>query len=66
MDYITDYKQKAKDNVISRYASTFGIDEKMLSDLVSLHPTEATINEFGRYDNLKATLDIDKAKALFF
>ena len=65
MDYITDYKQKAKDNVISRYASTFGIDEKMLSDLVSLHPTEATINEFGRYDNLKATLDIDKAKAYF-
>lgn len=37
----------------------------MLSDLVSLHPTEATINEFGRYDNLKATLDIDKAKAYF-
>ena len=25
----------------------------------------ATINEFGRYDNLKATLDIDKAKAYF-
>ena len=65
MDYITEYKQKAKDNVISRYASTFGIDEKMLSDLVSLHSNEATINEFGRYDNLKATLDIDKAKAYF-
>ena len=65
IDYITDYKQKAKDNVISRYASVFGIDEKLLSNLVSIHPTEATINEFGRYDDLKATLDINKAIAYF-
>lgn len=65
MDCITEYKQKAKDNIIYRYASTFGLDVKMLTELVEIHPTEANLNEFGRYDSLKATLDIEKAMAYF-
>ena len=65
MDCITEYKQKARDNIIYRYASTFGINAKMLTELVEIHPTEANLNEFGRYDSLKATLDIEKAIAYF-
>lgn len=65
MDYLTEYMQADKDKVIFKYASTFGIDKKLLSDLVSIHPSEETINEFGRYDKLKASLDINKAIAYF-
>lgn len=65
MDYITKYKKEANDKVIAKYADTFGLDEKLLQDLVSLHPSDKNINEFGRYDKLKATLDIEKAKIYF-
>lgn len=65
MDYITKYKKDARDKVIAKYAETFGIDYKLLYELVTLHLNAENINEFGRYDELKKTLDIEKAKAYF-
>ncbi len=50
---------------IHRFSETFGINEEALREIMSLSLTEETINEFGRYDALKATLDMDKAKAYF-
>ena len=35
----------------------------MLRNLMQLKLTEANINEFGRFDNLKATVNKDIAKA---
>ena len=32
---------------------------------MSLHPNEATLNEFGRYDELKKTVDKARAKEYF-
>lgn len=32
---------------------------------MNLHVTDSTINEYGRFDELKATLDIQKAKDFF-
>ncbi len=40
-----------------------GIDEEKLRRMMELTITTATINEFGRYDDLKATIDKSKAKA---
>ena len=37
----------------------------MLRDMMELHLTEATINEFGRLDEIKKTVDKEKAKAYF-
>ncbi len=64
-DYITEYMRRAKDDQIYRFAETFGLDEEMLRDIMTLHPTEETINEFGRYDNLKTTANLDKVKTYF-
>lgn len=64
-EYVADYMKKAKDDQINRYAETFGIDAKLLRELIVLAPSEDSINEFGRYDNLKATLDVQKAITFF-
>ncbi len=65
-DYITDYVTRAKDDQLHRLAAhALGLDETMLRDLMALHVTEDNINEFGRFDALKATIDKAKAKAYF-
>ena len=41
------------------------MDEEKLRKLMALHPTEGNINEFGRFDALRATVDKEKARAYF-
>ena len=41
------------------------MDEKKLRAFMHANITEANINEFGRFDDLKATVDKAKAKAYF-
>lgn len=64
-DYITEYMSRAKNDQIHRIAMVLGLDEEKLRSMMALKMTEATINEFGRFDALKATVDKKKAKAYF-
>lgn len=64
-DYINEYMMRAKDDQIHRFADAFGLDEDVLRKMMSVKVDEANINEFGRLDKLKATADLDKAKAFF-
>ena len=64
-DYVTEYQCKAKNDQISALARTLGLDEAKLRGILSAGVTEATINEFGRFDELKATVDKATAKAYF-
>lgn len=41
------------------------MDEKKLRNLMAANVTEASINEFGRFDDLKASVDEAKAKEYF-
>ena len=61
-DYITEYMTSAKNDQIHRFAEAIGADETMLRDFMQLKVTEANINEFGRFDKLKATVNRDSAK----
>ncbi len=61
-DYITEYQCRAKDDQIHRFATSIGVDEEKLRTMMALHLNEANINEFGRFDELKKTLDKMKAK----
>lgn len=61
-DYITEYMTSAKSDQIHRFSLALGVDEKMLLDFMQLRVTEANINEFGRFDKFKATVNRDKAK----
>lgn len=64
-DYITEYLSKAKDDQIHRLASALGLDEAKLRNIMSLKLNSTNINEFGRYDDLKKTVDKSKAKEYF-
>lgn len=64
-DYITEYLSKAKDDQIHRVAVALGVDEVKLRTIMSLRLNSTNINEFGRYDDLKKTVNKAKAKEYF-
>ena len=62
---ITEYQYRAKNDQIHRAKMALGLDEGKLRNMMSLGLTEVTLNEFGRFDDLKKTVDRMKAKAYF-
>lgn len=64
-DYITEYQYRAKNAQIHHFVDIFGLDEEKLRNMMNLKLTETNINEFGRFDELKKTVDKEKAKAFF-
>ena len=64
-DYITEYLARAKNNEQHKLAEVLGIDEALLRKLMALDITEENINEYGRFEALKKTVDKAKAKAYF-
>ena len=61
-DYITAYMTRAKNDQIHRFAVAIGLNEEMLRSFMHMKITEANINEFGKFDELKATMDRETAK----
>ena len=64
-DYINDYMLRAKTDQIHQMALDLGLDEQKLADIMSLKLNDSNLNEFGRYDELKQTVDKTKAKEYF-
>lgn len=64
-DYITSYAHKAKNAQTQRVIEALGIDGDLLATMVALDLTESNINEFGRFDDLKDSVDKVRAKAFF-
>ncbi len=64
-DYINDYQTSAKDLQITNIVNVFGLDKEKLTQLMSAGVDSNNINDFGRFDALKATVDKAKAKAYF-
>lgn len=64
-DYINEYLSKAKNDQIHCLATVLGLNETMLRNIMRLRLSENNLNEFGRYDEVKRTVDKAKAKAYF-
>lgn len=64
-DYLTDYKAAAKDKEVQAIVSALGVNTAKLIALMNTHLTEANLNEYGRFDDLRGTVDQEKAKAYF-
>lgn len=62
-DYITEYMATAKNTQVSDISNVLGLDESKLVALMSMGITDENLNEFGRFDDLKSTIDKPKAKA---
>lgn len=64
-EYLTDYQDKAKNRKIAALVARLGVDKAKLIALMNTHVTEANLNEYSRFDDLKATIDKQKAQAYF-
>lgn len=64
-DYITSYACKAKNAQVQHVVEALGIDGDLLTAMVALDLTESNINEFGRFDDLKDSVDKARAKVFF-
>ena len=64
-EYINEYLLKAQDDQIRRVSVYLGVDENKLRAIMSLKLHESNLNEFGRYDELRQTIDKKKAKDYF-
>lgn len=62
-EYIADYKYKDLNNKIHRFSEAFGIDEDILKQMVQNKGRD--INEYGRFEALKKSLDKTKAQEYF-
>lgn len=65
IDYITEYQKNAENDIIKKISFGLGLDETKLRNLINSDIDESNINEFGRFDDLKSTIDIEKAKNYF-
>lgn len=61
--YITAYMAQAKNDQIHRFSTAIGVDEAALRAFMQQKVTDANINEFGRFDRLKAAVDRTAARA---
>ena len=61
-DYIIEYQSTAKNDQIHKMAQILGLDEAKLRALITSGVNESNLNEYGRYDELKDTIDKAKAK----
>ncbi len=64
-EYVYEYLHNAKNDQIHRMAQIFGLCEDILRNMMSLELTEVNLNEFGRFDELRKTVDKAKAKEYF-
>lgn len=64
-DYINSYKDSAENAQINVVVSALGLDKTRLMTLMADKVDEKNLNNFGRFDALKETVDKAKAKAHF-
>jgi len=57
--------QKEKNQQIDTLVKTFGIKKDKLTELIDAEPNENTLNEYGRFDALKETVDENLAATYF-
>jgi len=64
-EYITEYEFNTKNDQIKQISHALGLKEYKLRDLMESGLSESNLNEYGRFDELKNTVDKIKAKEYF-
>ena len=64
-DYLADYQAQAQNEEIEAVVRILGVDREKLDTLKNSNPTETNLNEYNRFDELKVTIDKEKAKSYF-
>ena len=61
-DYLTEMLRTELDQKIDWVADVTGVDRGLLTQLVASAPTEGTLNTYGRFDALRATISVADVK----
>jgi type I restriction enzyme, R subunit len=64
-EYITLYQANAKNSQITKLIQLFGLDGTKLQEMINSAVTETNLNDYGRFDALKESVDKEKAKEYF-
>ena len=64
-DYITAYGRREKDGQFDKVVEALGVDRNLLIEMAGLKLTDKNINEYGRFDRLKDSVDKVLARAYF-
>lgn len=64
-DYLSDYQTRAKDREVDVIVELLGVDAEKLRALMNSSVTGPNLNDYGRFDALRETMDHAKAKAYF-
>lgn len=64
-DYINIYKDNAENAQINAVVNALGLDKRLLTALIADNVNDKNLNDFGRFDALKESVDKEKAKAYF-
>lgn len=64
-EYVAQYQANAENSQIMKLVELFGLDNEKLKEMINLNVTESNINDYGRFDDLKNSVDKEKAKAYF-
>lgn len=64
-EYVALYQANAENSQIMKLVELFGLDIEKLKEMMNLNVTELNINDYGRFDDLKNSVDKTKAKAYF-
>lgn len=64
-EYIIQYQANAKNAQIKKVVELFGLDEIKLKEMMNTGVSESNLNDYGRFDSLKNSVDKEKAKAYF-
>lgn len=64
-DYVVGYMNRAKDDQIHMVATLLGADETQLRSIMLADVTTDNLNDYNRFNKLKASVDKSKAKDYF-
>lgn len=64
-EYITLYQFNAKNDQIRKISTVLGLEESRLRGMMDIGLNKKNINEYGRFTDLKDTVDKDKARVYF-
>lgn len=64
-DYIVAYRKKAKQDQVKKVVYYLGVSEQLLTDMLDAHVSKEKLNEYGRFDALKASVVREEAQEYF-
>jgi len=64
-EYIVEYQANTEDLQIANLVKLFGLDGSKLKEMLNTDVTDKNLNDYGRFDELKESVDKDKAKAYY-